>query len=390
MKKNIKIIFFILILILAILLSSITIFSVRKSNKDKTVKIAFYGISQEVCQAIQQEFPEDDEISVQYDLLAAGNLDLGTVTNKYDMFFAWDGEVTQSLAKGAEKIPEKILEDIPITLRNEFSVPILLDHFELAFRNDLIDMTQVNPQKSFQSFTDFLQESKKYVFSPFFASGNDDRILLALTGSFVEALGGVEAYKNLTELMKNYENLDVFCNIGLNEDGLCYADVLEMLKIWPKEEIVHPQWAIANRIDFEVFTSDSQIACFYTNLSEHRKLKYETVSKFTVGRMPVVNENAAHCLIAPSVNCVLISDNSNARNFLRKLLSSETQTHLSDKTMLAPVSYRAEAYDSLSDDVRFWAASCEGGVEPDLFYAVFQRNSEKMALIAKQIREYLR
>ena len=169
-----------------------------------------------------------------------------------------------------------------------------------------------------------------------------------------------------------------------------YADVLEMLKIWPKEEIVHPQWAIANRIDFEVFTSDSQIACFYTNLSEHRKLKYETVSKFTVGRMPVVNENAAHCLIAPSVNCVLISDNSNARNFLRKLLSSETQTHLSDKTMLAPVSYSAEAYDSLSDDVRFWAASCEGGVEPDLFYAVFQRNSEKMALIAKQIREYLR
>ena len=34
--------------------------------------------------------------------------------------------------------------------------------------------------------------------------------------------------------------------------------------------------------------------------------------------------------------------------------------------------------------------SCEGGVEPDLFYAVFQRDNEKMVSIAKQIREYLR
>ena len=68
----------------------------------------------------------------------------------------------------------------------------------------------------------------------------------------------------------------------------------------------------------------------------------------------------------------------------------EVQTRLSDKSMLAPVSYRAEAYDSLADDIRFWAASCEGGVEPDLFYAVFQRDNEKMVSIAKQIREYLR
>ena len=215
-------------------------------------------------------------------------------------------------------------------------------------------------------------------------------MLLALTGSFVEALGGLEAYKNLIDLMKTYENLEDFCNIGLNEDGLCYADVLNMLKVWPKEEIIHPQWTVANRIDLEVFASENQIACFYTNLSEHRKMKYETVSKFSVAKMPVVNEDVAHCLIAPSVNCVLISNNSNAKNFLKKLLTVEVQTRLSDKSMLAPVCYRAESYDSLADDVRFWAASCEGGVEPDLFNAVFQRDNNKMVLIANEIRDYLR
>ena len=390
MKKKFKIIFSIIVIVSVIVISSVTILSIRKKIDDKTVKIAFYGLSQDLCQAIQQEFLEDERISAKYDLLAAGNVDLGNITNKYDMIFAWNGEVTQSLSKSAERIPAKVFENIPISLRNEYCIPILLDHFELAFNTGLIEKTQVNPLESFQSFTDFLQESKKYVFSPFFTYGIDEKMLLALTGSFVEALGGLESYKNLIDLMKTYENLEDFYNIGLNEDGLCYADVLNMLKVWPKEEIIHPQWTVANRIDLEVFASDNQIACFYTNLSEHRKMKYETVSKFSVAKMPVVNEDAAHCLIAPSVNCVLISNNSNAKNFLKKLLTVEVQTRLSDKSMLAPVCYRAESYDSLADDVRFWAASCEGGVEPDLFNAVFQRDNNKMVLIANEIRDYLR
>lgn len=390
MKTKFKIIFSIIVIVSVIVISSVTILSIRKKIDDKTVKIAFYGLSQDLCQAIQQEFLEDERISAKYDLLAAGNVDLGNITNKYDMIFAWNGEVTQSLSKSAERIPSKVFENIPISLRNEYCIPILLDHFELDFNTDLIEKTQVNPLESFQSFTDFLQESKKYVFSPFFTYGIDEKMLLALTGSFVEALGGLEAYKNLIDLMKTYKNLEDFCNIGLNEDGLCYADVLNMLKVWPKEEIIHPQWTVANRIDLEVFASDNQIACFYTNLSEHRKMKYETVSKFSVAKMPVVNEDAAHCLIAPSVNCVLISNNSNAKNFLKKLLTVEVQTRLSDKSMLAPVCYRAESYDSLADNVRFWAASCEGGVEPDLFNAVFQRDNNKMILIANEIRDYLR
>lgn len=390
MKTKFKIIFSIIVIVSVIVISSVTILSIRKKIDDKTVKIAFYGLSQDLCQAIQQEFLEDERISAKYDLLAAGNVDLGNITNKYDMIFAWNGEVTQSLSKSAERIPAKVFENIPISLKNEYCIPILLDHFELAFNTDLIEKTQVNPLESFQSFTDFLQESKKYVFSPFFTYGIDEKMLLALTGSFVEVLGGLESYKNLIDLMKTYKNLEDFCNIGLNEDGLCYADVLNMLKVWPKEEIIHPQWTVANRIDLEVFASDNQIACFYTNLSEHRKMKYETVSKFSVAKMPVVNEDVAHCLIAPSVNCVLISNNSNAKNFLKKLLTVEVQTRLSDKSMLAPVCYRAESYDSLADDVRFWAASCEGGVEPDLFNAVFQRDNNKMVLIANEIRDYLR
>ena len=212
MKTKFKIIFSIIVIVSVIVISSVTILSIRKKIDDKTVKIAFYGLSQDLCQAIQQEFLEDERISAKYDLLAAGNVDLGNITNKYDMIFAWNGEVTQTLSKSAERIPSKVFENIPISLKNEYCIPILLDHFELAFNTDLIEKTQVNPLESFQSFTDFLQESKKYVFSPFFTYGIDEKMLLALTGSFVEALGGLEAYKNLIDLMKTYENLEDFCN----------------------------------------------------------------------------------------------------------------------------------------------------------------------------------
>lgn len=110
MKKKFKIIFSIIISVCVIVISSVTIFSVRKKIKDKTVKIAFYGLPQDLCQAIQQEFVDDEKIIAQYGILAAGNVDLGTITNKYDMIFVWNGEVTQTLAKSAEKIPAKVLE----------------------------------------------------------------------------------------------------------------------------------------------------------------------------------------------------------------------------------------------------------------------------------------
>ena len=118
MKTKFKIIFSIIVIVSVIVISSVTILSIRKKIDDKTVKIAFYGLSQDLCQAIQQEFLEDERISAKYDLLAAGNVDLGNITNKYDMIFAWNGDVTQSLSKSVERIPSKVFENIPISLKN--------------------------------------------------------------------------------------------------------------------------------------------------------------------------------------------------------------------------------------------------------------------------------
>ena len=58
--------------------------------------------------------------------------------------------------------------------------------------------------------------------------------------------------------------------------------------------------------------------------------------------------------------------------------------------MLAPVHYRAQAYDRQADDVRFWAASCAGGAVPDLYLACFQRKSKELEKLCADIRNYVR
>ena len=76
--------------------------------------------------------------------------------------------------------------------------------------------------------------------------------------------------------------------------------------------------------------------------------------------------------------------------YVEQPMTEEVQEELSNKTMLAPVHYRAQAYDRQADDVRFWSASCKGGAVPDLYLGVYQRKPEELAEMCKEIRNYVR
>lgn len=363
-----------------------------EKNNDKSLSVAFYGLSQDLCKAIQEEFSDNQKLISRFDILAADNLDFGVVMEKYDVFFARDGEIIQILSESAEKIPAKILENVPSSLRNKKSVPILFDRFEIALNKEIMQKTQIDPKDDFQTFVDFLHESEKFAISPFFATGGDDKILLALVGSFVQAIGGAEAYKNLINQMQTYDKLNDFLNTGLNDDGFSLNEVLDMLKIWPKERILYPQWSGANNDDLKKFAEQNQIAAFFTNSSERKKFPRDITEQFEVAQMPVANAEISHCVIATSVSCVLISDNSNAKDFLKKLLSAESQSALSDKTALISVNSqeRPEEFGIFSGDANSEISAGEKEIMPDLENAAFQRNRDKVKIFAREIREYLR
>ena len=142
--------------------------------------------------------------------------------------------------------------------------------------------------------------------------------------------------------------------------------------------------------DLVYFAESNQLGSFFTLLSEHRKIPYNVIKNFESSLFPAeVNANN-YGLIAPAVSVMLLSDNSNCKRYIGAFFTEEAQTEFSDKTNLAPVHYRAQAYDRQADDVRFWAASCAGGAVPDLYLAVYQRRPDDLAKMCAEIRGYLR
>ena len=378
----------IIVVALAVVISSVTatVSTIKKKKAERTVRIAFYGLSEEYVEILKERIPVEDKIILKMDVLSEGAIDLAAIKDKYDMLFTWKGEITDSLEASSEDIPAKIIESMPSSLRNKKCVPILLDHCELAYSKDVISKTIENMPSSLPTFLNYLNQAKNHVFSPFFCAGADDRILTAFVGSLIEAMGGVKAYKNLIAELKNGTDFEELLDKDLGSPNVTLRSVLDMLKSWPKEGLTHPAWFNGQKNDLLYFADDNHIGVFFTFLKDHRNIPYQTISKYESFVVPPVSSTIEYGIIAPAISCMLLTDNSNCKRYLAEFFTEDAQADLSNLTKLAPVHSRAQAYDRQSDDVRFWAASCPGGALPDLYLAVYQRNPTEFAEFAKNIR----
>lgn len=396
MKKPLKlkkstIITIIAALTLLVIISGIFIIraAVQKNINDRTVRIAFYGLSDNLCTLIQEQAPQLDEVIFSFDKIAEDDADIDILNKKYDMLFSWKGEIADSIASSAHDIPSKLLERIPRSLRNKKYMPILLDYFEIAFETSLANELGYNIENGYNSFQKYLEVTKSHVFSPFFANGGDDRILLALTGCMIESFGGLPAYEKFIELLKNERDFNTLLDERLDNEGLTLRKVLDELKAMPKDGKTHPEWYNGKNQDLFYFAKSKQIAAYFTLLSEHRNFDYEVVRNFDSVYFPKRKPKVNHGLIAPQLSCVLISNNFNAEKYLKNLTELDVQSKLSNKTKLAPVHYHAECFDRQADDLRYWAAA-NAGVMSDPALAAFQRDKNAMTAFASEIRNYLR
>jgi hypothetical protein len=163
-----------------------------------------------------------------------------------------------------------------------------------------------------------------------------------------------------------------------------------MLKEWPGQGLTHPAWFNGRGNDLLYFAEDGQLGVFFTLLSEHRKIPYNIISKYETFLVPPNYDGSNYGLIAPAISCMLLSENANCKRYIANFFTEDAQAELSNRTNLAPVHYRAQAYDRQADDVRFWSASCAGGAVPDLYYGVYQRKPEELINFCKEIRNYVR
>lgn len=395
MKNNGKIFIITVSAMIVIAITATSIYTtVKRVRAERSVNVAFYGIPEDYCSLLQEFIPKEEKINLKCDILSDGALDLAAVKTKYDLLFTWKGEVTSALEASSEEIPARILEVLPSSLRNKKCVPVLLDHCELAYSKDVLQKTGKDIPSSYQAFLTYLDDATQYVFSPFFCNGADDRILTAFVGALVLANGGEEAYNQLIEELKKdipLENLLDQKLLNSNQaSDLTLRSILDTLKAWPNQGYTHPAWFNARGNDLLYFAQDNQVGVFFTFLKDHRNLPYDVVSRFEAFVLPPTSSSLKFGFVAPALSAMLISENANAKRYLAEFFTQEAQESLSDRTKLAPVHSRAQAYDRQADDVRFWAASCPAGALPDLALAVYQRNPQGLKNFADSIRNYIR
>ncbi len=363
---------------------------IKKRRADRTVKVAFYGLSEDMCTMLKEKIPQEENIILEFDVISENAFDAGLVKDKYDMLFTWRGQITDSLQASAEDIPQRVLETMPTALRNKKCVPILLDHCELAYYTKTLKETGLEIPASFKEYQAFLNAAKSKVFSPYFCNGAEDRIMIDFIGALVMAQGGLKAYNKLIDELRINNSLDAVLDVKLDEKECTLRSILDMLKNWPNEGLTHPSWYNGRGNDLLFFAEDAQLGSFFTLLSEHRKIPYNVIKNYESAMFPVNVSPANYGLIAPAISGMLLSDNSNAKRYIANFFTEETQTEFSDKTNLAPVHSRAQAYDRQADDVRFWAASCAGGAVPDLYLAAYQRRPEELKKLCGEVRSYVR
>ena len=363
---------------------------IKKRRAARTVRVAFYGLSEDMCAMLKEKIPQEENIILEFDVISENAFDAGLVKDKYDMLFTWRGQITDSLQASAEDIPQRVLETMPTALRNKKCVPILLDHCELAYYTKTLKETGLEIPASFKDYQAFLNAAKTKVFSPYFCNGAEDRIMIDFIGALVMAQGGLKAYNKLIDELRINNSLDAVLDVKLDEKECTLRSILDMLKNWPNEGLTHPSWYNGRGNDLLFFAEDAQLGSFFTLLSEHRKIPYNVIKNYESAMFPVNVSPANYGLIAPALSGMLLSDNSNAKRYIANFFTEETQTEFSDKTNLAPVHSRAQAYDRQADDVRFWAASCAGGAVPDLYLAAYQRRPEELKKLCGEVRSYVR
>lgn len=363
---------------------------IKKRRADRTVRVAFYGLSEDMCTMLKEKIPQEENIILEFDVISENAFDAGLVKDKYDMLFTWRGQITDSLQASAEDIPQRVLETMPTALRNKKCVPILLDHCELAYYTKTLKDTGLEIPASFKEYQAFLNAAKSKVFSPYFCNGAEDRIMIDFIGALVMAQGGLKAYNKIIDELRINNSLDAVLDVKLDEKECTLRSILDMLKNWPNEGLTHPSWYNGRGNDLLFFAEDAQLGSFFTLLSEHRKIPYNVIKNYESAMFPVNVSPANYGLIAPAISGMLLSDNSNAKRYIANFFTEETQTEFSDKTNLAPVHSRAQAYDRQADDVRFWAASCAGGAVPDLYLAAYQRRPEELKKLCGEVRSYVR
>jgi hypothetical protein len=259
-----------------------------------------------------------------------------------------------------------------------YALPLQFDHFELLYSPNAFAAAKLAPPRDLAALAAALD--KLGAAGALALPGGEDDALLEFVGAWVEAWGGLAAYRSLAEALAAPPAATEGLRAGdgpaaalaagsaaplLDRDlgGLTLRRALDRLVEWRKLGRLHPAWFRMTANDFGSLLADGRIAVAALPLSLHRRQTAAVMERFEALVFPAAKADAPRGLQsvawvgavpAKSVHAAA------AEAFLYSLASPASQTALAAASGLAPAAAVAETADRQAADARLWLAASQG------------------------------
>ncbi|MCQ2611102.1 MAG: hypothetical protein MJ169_05080 [Treponema sp.] len=370
-------------------------------NKYKVTTIAFYDLPQDVIEPVSAQIsfanPEAKFVIYQkaFDLKNFNKIQ--KKLKKASVVISYNPPAFETL-----EFPQSFYSSMPVSFTvnlDRTQLPLLLNHFEVSFYNTLQQELKLELPQNYTQFVDYLTAAKEYIPNPLFCNGADDTNLLWMVSAVANSIYSNEELTAHLKVIRN-TNSPKYIKRFQEKSSITPAnsqatqtvlielkDALDEIKRLQSLGLIHEQWYSATTADMNLLLRNNMVAVLAMPLSQHRTIPYNTIKYFTTLPLPVNGSSSEHRLTAPAVNAWLVTSTPQNLASIEPLLDNYKQGVMSTVSGLAPSALRAEAGDRQSDNVRFWAASCQGPVNPlDLFAGM---DPQQSGIVANAIREYL-
>ncbi len=353
------------------------------------VKVAFYDVDARVQDAVKDQVGRMNLCRVKYFALDGSEELPKKAEKKYSLLIAKNSLALRTRAKSFVPIDEGIFEALPTSIRKaavdgqrRYAIPLLLDHFELSYYEPLQKQLGLALPQSYSGLLRYLETLKDNIEIPLACAGAEDSELFGFVSALALSLYGAQDYKKALDVLRE--------SAALNKNNLPEAvtRVLDEIKAMQDKGLIYPKWTKASFRDLRYYMQERKVGALAMHLSARRDFDYNLIKYYDSNFFPQYDSGTERGLLAPQIVAVLLSSKKQPALILGQLVSADTQSDLSNVSLLAPVASRAESVDRQADDVRFWAASSAagplGGIEEES-----EVSTERLRLLAKKIRIYL-
>ena len=387
-------------IIVGVLFATALVFTSLFLYRRNTLSVAFYNIPESTLTELKKQIKDASPKHTTFKVLNSSRPLEKSAGRKYHMLFAWQGAQTEQFADKAVSPAENLYNLMPASIRNagayngkNYSLPLLLDNVETSYYRTYRTKQKLEVPEIYEQFEPYLTLIKTDAQFPLFCAGKNNDILLDLVSALTESTTGTSGYTALVNQIKKNGTFTGSADFEIARTvkgtPITLRSVLDIIKQWQKNGLIHPSWYDASEQDVRDFMRDHTLGTVCMPLSEHRKGDLHLLRYYDTNRFPPSIFISRHSLIAPCICVVTFRTTAGETVVQNRLLSAEIQEQLSNASMLAPVTSRCPAYDRQADDVRYWAASCSGGPAAPIGLACFT-DTVKEASFAEDIRSYIK